>query len=376
LELAHGANDCNLLESRLRVTPASLARLKAQSTREATMNDMQSAAVFAQTNDAHGNELVAFTHDGDGRLVNAGSYRTGGRGNGAPHLPSQGSIAIDAEGRRLLVANAGSHELSLFSIAGAPTLLAHVASGGERPVSIAIHGDRVFVLNAGNATIVGFTLVGDALIPVPGTLRALADGSDAAQIAFSPSGDALVITDRATNSIVVYLLDADGLPAERKTFAASGVTPYGFDFAGDVLVVTEAFGGQVGAAAASSYALDGGELEPVSPSVGNTRSEVCWAIASADGRHAWVTNFGDGTISRYAIGSDGSLELADAVAATTVEGMKGIRDAARSGDGRFFYALDADAQRVFAYRVGDEGRLEAIGSANGLPGTVAGLAAV
>ena len=68
----------------------------------------------------------------------------------------------------------------------------------------------------------------------------------------------------------------------------------------------------------------------VSPSVGNTRSEVCWAIVSADGRYAWVTNFGDGTISRYAVGADGSLALADAVAATTVEGTKGIRDAARS----------------------------------------------
>jgi 6-phosphogluconolactonase len=340
------------------------------------MRDMGSAVVFAQTNDARGNELVAFTRDEDGRLLNAGSYPTGGRGTGAPHLPSQGSIAIDLDAQLLLLANAGSDELSLFSIEGAPTLLAHVPSGGERPVSVAIHGRTVYVLNAGNATIVGFTLMADGIEPVPGTLRALAEGSDPAQIAFTPGGDALVITDRATNSIIVQLLDEEGMPAESTTFPAAGVTPYGFDFAGDVLVVTEAFGGQVGAAAASSYALDGGELTPVSPSVGNTRSEVCWAIVSADGRHAWMTNFGDGTISRYSIGSDGSLELADAVAATTVEGMKGIRDAARSADGRYFYALDADAHRVFAYRVGDEGRLEPIGSANGLPGTVAGLAAL
>lgn len=340
------------------------------------MNDMGSPAVFAQTNDARGNELVAFTRDDGGRLVNAGSYPTGGRGSGVPHLPSQGSIAIDAEGRRLLLVNAGSAELSLFSIGRGPTLLARVASGGERPVSVAIHGDRVYVLNAGNATIAGFTLVGDGVEPLPGALRALAEGSDPAQIAFTPEGDALVITDRATNSIIVHRLDAQGVPVGSETYAAAGVTPYGFDFAGDVLVVTEAFGGQVGAAAASSYALDGGELKPVSPSVGNTRSEVCWATVSADARYAWVTNFGDGTISRYAIGSDGSLELADAVAATTVEGMKGIRDAARSADGRFFYALDADAHRVFAYRVGEEGRLESIGSANGLPATVAGLAAV
>ena len=340
------------------------------------MNDMAAAAVFAQTNDSRGNELVAFARDEEGRLVNAGAYPTGGRGSGVPHLPSQGSIAIDAAGGRLLLANAGSDELSLFALAGTPKLLARVASGGERPVSVAIHGDRVYALNAGTATIAGFRLAGNGIEPVPGTLRALAEGSDPAQIAYAPSGDALVITDRATSSIIVWRLDSGGVPAESDTYAAAGLTPYGFDFAGDVLVVTEAFGGQVGAAAASSYALDGGALTPVSPSVASTRSEVCWAITSADARTAWVTNFGDGTISRYAIGSDGSLELADAVAATTVKGMKGIRDAARSGDGRFFYALDADAHRVFAYRVGDEGRLEPIGSANGLPGTVAGLAAV
>ena len=56
--------------------------------------------------------------------------------------------------------------------------------------------------------------------------------------------------------------------------------------------------------------------------------------------------------------------------------MKGIRDAARSADGRFFYALDADAHRVFAYRVGDEGRLEAIGFGERAARHRCGLAAV
>ena len=51
------------------------------------MNAMGSAAVFAQTNDARGNELVAFTRDEEGRLANAGSYSSGGRGNGTPHPP-------------------------------------------------------------------------------------------------------------------------------------------------------------------------------------------------------------------------------------------------------------------------------------------------
>jgi 6-phosphogluconolactonase len=331
------------------------------------MNDI---AVFAQTNDARGNELVAFSRGEDGRLTNAGSYPTGGRGDGKPHLPSQGSIAVDADGAHLIVVNAGSDELSYFCLDGEPKLLARVPSGGRRPVSVAIRGTDAFVLNAASGSIVGFTL-GTTLEPRAGTLRTLPEGADPAQIAFTPDGTSLVVTDRATNSILVFPVES----YEHETHAAAGVTPYGFDFAGDVLVVTEAFGGEIGAAAASSYTLAGG-LAPVSPSVGNSRSEVCWAVASADGRHAWVTNFGDGTISLYEVGGDGALRLVDPVAATTVKGNKGIRDAARSSDGRFFYALDADAHRVFAFRVEEEGRLAPLGSANGLPGTVAGLAAV
>ena len=336
------------------------------------MKETIRAAVFAQTNDARANELVAFARDGEGRLEQSGRYATGGRGTGTPHLPSQGSIAID--GGRLLVANAGSDEISFFTTDDTPELIETIPSGGERPVSITIRGDRAYVLNAGSATVVGFALASDGIAPVAKAQFALAAGADPAQISYSPAGDSLVVTDRATNSIIVIALDEHGLPQSAETYPSTGVTPYGFDFAGDVLVVTEAFGGMPGAAAASTYRFDGG-LTPLSGSVGNTRSEVCWAIASGDGRHAWVTNFGDGTISCYAIAADGSLELVDPVAGTTVKGVKGVRDAARSADGQFLYALDADARQVFAYRITTSGGLEAIGAADGLPDTVAGLVA-
>ena len=98
-------------------------------------------------------------------------------------------------------------------------------------------------------------------------------------------------------------------------------------------------------------------------------------MISKDGRIVFVTNFGDGTISTYAIGDDGSIELREAVAATTVDGAPGIRDEALSSDGRFLYALHADTGRVFGWGVQKDGKLTAIGSANGLPLTAAGLAA-
>src|SRR5262249_59820743 len=125
---------------------------------------------------------------------------------------------------------------------------------------------------------------------------------------------------------------------------------------------SEAFGGAPGAAAASSYRLAAGTLETVSPSIADTRSEVCWAVASLDGRTVWVTNFGDGTVSRYTVGGDGTLELADPIAGHTTLGEKGIRDAARSADGSRLYALDADARRIFAWRGETDGALPPLGS--------------
>ena len=57
-------------------------------------------------------------------------------------------------------------------------------------------------------------------------------------------------------------------------------------------------------------------------------------------------------------------------------GAKGVRDEGISGDGRFLYALDADARQVFGWAVGDAGDLTPVGAVGGLPETVAGLAAV
>ena len=45
------------------------------------------------------------------------------------------------------------------------------------------------------------------------------------------------------------------------------------------------------------------------------------------------------------------------------------------GDGRYLYAIDPDAQRVFGWTVGEDGGLSSVGEFEGVPGTVAGLAA-
>jgi len=336
-------------------------------------------AVYVQTNDAQKNEVVAYRRESDGSLSKIGSFETGGKGTGKPHLPSQSSIVLSGDGAWLLVTNGGSDTISLFAVEPDGLMLSDtIPSGGGTPTSIAVHGSLAYVANNADASVAGFTIAGDKLVALEGSTRALSgDGADPAQIRFSPDGKTLVVTERGSNSISAFAIDEQGYADGPSTIASSGETPYGFDFTSDgTLVVTEAFGGAKGEAAASSYAvMEPGRLSPVSASVADTRSEVCWAAVTKDGRFVYVTNFGDGTISSYAIAHDGTIELAEAVAGATRLGEPGIRDEAISTDGRFLYALDADTQQVHGWRIDADGRLGEVGAADGLPTTVAGLAA-
>jgi len=338
-----------------------------------------SASVYVQTNDATENEVIVFSRAEDGALAPAGRYPTGGRGTGVPHLASAGSVVLGDDGRWLLVVNAGSDDVSLFAVQPDGLQLADRAgSGGRGPTSVAVSGALVYVLNNGTPNISGFQLTDGKLTPLAGSTRPLSGAdADPAQISFTPGGGALIATERGTNTISSYVVDQRGYAQGPATIKSSGQTPYGFGVTKDgSLIVSEAFGGAMGAAAASSYAVSGGgELTMMSGSVGDTRSEVCWVALTNDDRFAYVTNFGDGTVSCYEIAADGRLTLHDPVAGSARQGEKSLRDEAISGDGRYLYAIDPDAQKLFGWAVGQGGQLAPAGQFGGVPSTVAGLAA-
>src|SRR5215468_9485001 len=338
-----------------------------------------SAAVYVQANDATESEVIMFSRAEDGALAPVGRYSTGGRGTGVPHLASAGSVVLSDDGRWLLVVNAGSDELSLFAVQPDGLQLADRAgSGGSKPTSVAVSGALVYVLNNGSPNISGFHLADGKLAAIPDSTRSLSSAdADPAQVLFTADGRVLIVTERGTDTISSYLIDERGYAQGPATVKSSGQTPYGFGLTADgSLIVSEAFGGAAGAAAASSYAVSGaGELTMVSGSVGDTRSEVCWVALTKDDRFAYVTNFGDGTVSCYEIAADGRLKLHDPVAGSARRGEKSLRDEAISGDGRYLYAIDPDAQKLFGWAVGQGGHLTPAGQFGGVPGTVAGLAA-
>jgi 6-phosphogluconolactonase (cycloisomerase 2 family) len=340
-------------------------------------NGATPGAVYAQTNAAP-NEVIAFRRKSDGSLEPIGSVATGGDGDGSPHLQSQGSVVLTGDGKHLLVTNASSEDLSVFSVApdGSVELRERVHTG-DAPRSVDEHDGLVVVLNAGEPGLASFRLDEDGGISaVEGGHQPLETDADPAQVAFGPGGSMVAVTERGTDSIATYEVASDGTFGDFGTVASEGPTPYGFAFtSGGTLVVTEAFRAEKGAAAASSYALVDGSLEARTPSVGNGRSEICWAVITPDDRYAFATNYADGAVSRFGISAEGLLSLEDATAGISVDGAPGLRDEGLSSDGRFLYAIDADGGRIYGWSVGADGALEPVGSWEGLPETVAGLAA-
>jgi 6-phosphogluconolactonase (cycloisomerase 2 family) len=334
-------------------------------------------AVYVQTNQPQ-NSVVAFRRAPDGTLARGATYVTEGAGSGVPHLTSQGSVVLTVDRQNLLVTNAASDEVSTFAVApdGSLMLVGHTPVGAT-PKSIAERDGLVYILNTGTPSLTGYRLSGQGLVPITGAEYPLsAANADPAQVGFDLAGQTIIVTERGTNAIVAFPVAKDGLLGPPAEIASFGPTPYGFTITPDgVLVVTEAFGAQKGKAAASSYVFDGSAVRPVTASIGNGRSEICWAVATSDGRYVFTTNFADGAISRYAVSGHGTLTLEDATAGITVDGRPGLRDEALTEDG-FLYAIDADSGSIFGWSVGSDGSLSAIGSWGDLPATIGGLAAI
>jgi 6-phosphogluconolactonase (cycloisomerase 2 family) len=333
-------------------------------------------AVYTQTNDAEANAVKAFARASDGSLSFVANYGTGGKGNGTPGLGSQGGVII-AEGRFLLAVNAGSNDITSFRItASGLTLVETIPSGGTMPVSIAAFGRLVYVLNAGSDNVTGFTLnaSGD-LTAIPGSTRTLSGtGTMPAQVGFHPRGARLVVTEKATNTIDVFVVAPNGLLSGPTAFSSSGMTPFGFAFSQrGVLVVSEAFGGAPNASATSSYIIDGGVLNTRSAAVPTTETAACWVVITGNQHYAYVTNTGSNSVTGYRLAPNGLLTRLNDDGVTATTRMSPV-DLGLSHNSQFLYTLDRGAGAISIFAVNANGSLTAVGTQTGLPNTSYGLA--
>ncbi|MEP7346940.1 MAG: beta-propeller fold lactonase family protein [Gemmatimonadaceae bacterium] len=336
--------------------------------------------LYTESNDVSANAILAFDRAADGSLTPAGSYPTGGTGTGAG-LGSQGAVTLTRDGRYLLAVNAGSSEVSLFAIRsnGSLELSSRVGSGGITPISVTNWGSLVYVLNGGGTgNIAGFRLINGRLTPIAGSSRPLSSSAaGAAQVSFAPNGKALVVTEKSTNSIDTYAVDANGLATGPVVNPSSGATPFGFEFSSSgLLVVSEAFGGAPDGSAVSSYEVirTSGALRWISPSVGTTETAACWIAITPNQHFTYTTNTASGTISGYSI-VQGVLVLLDADGVTgNIGAGSSPTDLGVTGDGHFLYANASGAHTITGFDIASDGSLAPVVGAPSIPVGAAGLA--
>jgi len=336
-----------------------------------------SQAVFVQTDNPSGNQVVAYHRAPDGTLTQAGTYATGGlggilAGSAVDHLASQGSLGYDPGHSLLYAVNAGSDSVSVFAVNGDRLALRQVlGSGGSFPVSVATRGDLVYVLNAlGGGRLQGYRVFGGFLVPIPGSGRALGLDPTASpqftntpgQVAFTPDGSQLIVTTKANgNDIDVFGVRFDGrLSASSAVNSEPGTVPFAvsFDFHGH-LVIAES-----GTNALATFTLAADGTVSLIDQVPTGASATCW-VAPA-GPYLFASNAGSASESGYVSSSGGQLSLLGA--ATTDPGTV---DASAAAGGRFLYVQTGGNGIVDEFAVGSGASLTEIGAVT-VPGAVGG----
>ncbi|MEP6725912.1 MAG: beta-propeller fold lactonase family protein, partial [Bacteroidota bacterium] len=291
-------------------------------------------------------------------------------------LGSQGALILDDEHEWLFAVNAGSNSVSSFRVHDDGSLkLVHTEScRGKTPVSLSVHDNLLYVLNTGSDNIHGFKVDEDGrLSHIDGSTQSLSGvGVNAPQISFTPNGNWLIVTEKATNNLVSFKLKNNGAVWPAVVTASTGATPFGFEFARDnFMVVSNAAGGAAGAGSATSYVIGAnGKPHDINGAIPNHEAAPCWVAVTKFGRFAFLTNTASNSVSSYYVAPNGSLYLVRQVAASTNDGPVDIVVAKNNYD---VFVLNGKAKTIGEYHRTFFGGLSSMGSVGGLPASVTGL---
>jgi 6-phosphogluconolactonase (cycloisomerase 2 family) len=251
-------------------------------------------------------------------------------------------------------------------------LIDKVPCGGSEPVSLAQHNSLVYVTNAGgNSNVVGFHLDAN------GKLTMLTDSisflstsnSGPGSVSFSPNGQFLLVTEKVTNNIDVFPVQANGKLGAIVVNPSVGPGAFAVLFApnGTALVSETGPTGGHDAGAISSYVVESdGKLSVISASVPTMGAATCWQAVTPDGKFVYTANSGTSNISGFSVGSNGALTaLAGTILATLPDGSTDL-DSAITADGKFLYTLDSGTGKVSILSIDGNGDLESRGEVGGL----------
>lgn len=322
-----------------------------------------SGAVFVQTNDPAGNSIDAFHRGGDGTLTFLKSYQTGGLGGreaGAGSDPIATQYSLREVDGTLLAVNPGSNTISVFEVSGDQLQLTQViSSGGLFPASFGVHGDIVYVLNAGGAgSVSGYRLAGGRLHPIEGSTRTLGLAnsnppfflSSPAEVGFTPDGQQLIVTTKTNGTVDVFSVGADSRLSTTPVTNQAAPVPFAFVFDGVGRLVLNF----AGTSSLETFTVNPDDtITPVSAPVSDTQAALCW-ITPASG-FDYAVNTASGDVSQFQVLPDGTVSLVNPIAAS---GIPGATDSGAAGG--FLYVQSGTSGSVHAFSIGPGGVLTPI----------------
>jgi 6-phosphogluconolactonase len=334
--------------------------------------------VYIDGNTTGINTVDVLDRHADGSLTTAAGspVSIGGSGTGTG-LGSQGAIQASADGRYLLVVDAGSNQISVLRVGsdGRPSLVgAPVWSGGVEPTSITVSSRGiVYVSNVGDggSNYSGFRLNPQGnLIRIPHSTVSVPEGSGVGDVFFNGTGDRLVGTRVNPSLIDSFTVDTAGrlTAAPGSPFPAQGAGPFGSEFRPTnptELYVSNAHDG-AGNGSVSAF-LDG--ANGALTSIGNSpyadlQTAPCWVEITHDGKFLFAINTASTNLSRYAVNDDGSLTL---LGSTAFNDGVGAIDARLSPDGSTLSVVGGRSHLVSTFAVSDGDLTELANSPVALP---------
>ncbi|MEO5775925.1 MAG: beta-propeller fold lactonase family protein [Flavobacterium sp.] len=331
--------------------------------------------VYTESNDSGNNSVLIYKRNGAGDLELVGTEASGGAGN-ALGLGSQGALTLDADHKFLYAVNAGSNSISSFRVLpnGNLMLKQTINSQGITPVSLAIHEDILYVVHSGDGTINGFHLGPNGTFShIAGSHKNLSSAmAGPAEIAFSPNGNHLYVTEKMTNTISTFSVNNAGVAGSRVSTPSVGNTPFGFDFARDqYMIVSNADGGTANLSSVTSYSgVNSGNLAAVNGAIPNNQTAACWVATTMYGRYAFISNTGSDDVSSYYVGAGGNLSIIE----ENIPSGDSPIDLVVASDNYSVYVLCAMDHTIQQYKRTELGGLTHTGIVHSLPVHAAGLA--
>lgn len=311
--------------------------------------------VYTATNSPSGNAVVAFRRSSSSVLTPLGSYSTGGTGIGGTIDPlmSQYSLILNSTNDVLFVVNAGSDDVSSFSVAADASLklISRISSGGDKPVSLAQHGSILYVLNQGSSSVTALRITGNGkLNAIQNSTRELRAGAaGASTIAVTPDGKFLIVTEVLANRFESFPIESSGKLGEPVVSLSNGAGPFGLDITSTGYpIVAEANGAPPGGAVSSYEVEFNGELGDLTESNPSQQAATCWVILTNNDGLAYVSNTMSNSIGLYLVTSTAVLTLLNPTSALTGEGSAPIDLDFSTGD-NFLYVLEAGTGNISAY---------------------------